>query len=322
MKAIVHHQYGPPDLLGFSEIEVPAVADDEVLVRVRAASVNPYDWHHVTGTPYIARLGGGWRAPRQLVPGVDLAGRVEAVGRDVTRFRPGDEVFGMRAGAFAEYVSVPEGRLAPKPANLTFEEAAAVPMAALTALQGLRDRGGVRPGQRVLVNGASGGVGTFAVQLARHFGAEVTGVCGTRNVEAARALGAHHVIDYTGADFTAGGRTYDLILDVAGNRSIADRRRALTPTGTLVVVGGPQSNRWFGPAGALLRVLVASRFGGQRMVGMLARCETADLLLLRDLLEAGTVVPAVERTYPLREVPQALRQVGEGHARGKTVITV
>jgi NADPH:quinone reductase-like Zn-dependent oxidoreductase len=322
MKAIVQHRYGLPDVLEFQQVDRPAVGDGEVLVRVRAASVNPYDWHFLTGTPYLMRLGAGLVTPKQAIPGVDVAGEVAAVGPGVTRFSPGDEVFGVGKGSFAEYVAVAADKLVLKPANVTFEQAAAVPMAGLTALQGLRDRGRIHSGQQVLVNGASGGIGTFAVQLAKSFGTQVTGVCSTRNVAAARSLGADHVIDYTRDNFVHSGRRYDLILDIAGNRSIADRRRALRPGGTLVLVGGPKTNRWIGPGGSLLRVLLAGRFTGRRMVGMLTRNSPSDLAFLRGSLEAGTLTPVIERTYPLADAPEAVRYVGAGHARGKIVITM
>jgi NADPH:quinone reductase-like Zn-dependent oxidoreductase len=322
MKAIVQHRYGTPDVLEFQEVEPPAVAADHALVRVRAASVNPYDWHFVTGAPYLVRPSAGLVRPRLPTPGADLAGEVAAVGADITQLRPGDQVFGLGHGSFAEYVSVRADKLVRKPAEVTFEQAAAVPMAGLTALQGLRDRGRIRSGQQVLINGASGGVGTFAVQLAKWFGAEVTGVCSTRNVAATRALGADHVIDYATADFTGSGQRYDLILDVAGNRSIADRRRALRPTGTLVVVGGPKENRWIGPGGSLVRLLVVGRFSRQTLVGMLTRNNSDDLAELAALLAAGEVTPAIERTYSLPDVPVALQYVGSGHARGKIVITM
>jgi NADPH:quinone reductase-like Zn-dependent oxidoreductase len=321
MKAIVQHRYGAPDVLEFQEVAPPAIAADQALVRVRAASVNPYDWHYVTGTPYLVRPSAGLFRPKSPTPGADLAGQVEAVGADVTGLQPGDEVFGLGHGSFAEYVSVRADKLVRKPAEVTFEQAAAVPMAALTALQGLRDRGRIRSGQQVLINGASGGVGTFAVQLAKSFGAEVTGVCSPRNVAATRALGADHVLDYTREDFTGSGQRYDLILDVAGNRSIADRRRALRPTGTLVLVGGPKDNQWFGPAGSLVRLLLAGRFSRQTMVGMLTRNSPEDLAELAELLGAGKVTPVIERAYSLPDVPAALRHVGAGHARGKIVIT-
>jgi NADPH:quinone reductase-like Zn-dependent oxidoreductase len=267
------------------------------------------------------RLQAGLRSPRQLIPGADVAGEVEAVGRNVTRFQPGDKVFGLSSGAFAEYLTARADRMVRIPAGLTFEQAAAVPMAALTALQGLRDRGRLRPGQKVLVNGASGGVGTFAVQLAAALGAEVTAVCSTGNVGAARSLGADHVIDYTCESFTDTGRRYDLILDIAGNRSIADRKRALTPRGTLVLVGGPKHNQWFGPIGSLLALLVVGRFSRRRLVGMLTRNSADDLAVVAELMTAGLVTPAIERTYALHELPEALAYLGEGHAQGKIVVT-
>jgi NADPH:quinone reductase-like Zn-dependent oxidoreductase len=323
MKTMVYRRYGSPDVLELRDVDMPVVKDDEILVRVRASSVNPVDWHRVTGKPYLVRMEGGLRRPKQTVPGVDVAGQVEEVGRAVRRFRPGDDVFGMRDGSFAEYVCAREDQVVRKPANLTFEQAAAVPLAALTALQALRDKGRLQPGQQVLIIGASGGVGTFAVQLAKSFGAEVTGVCSTRNVNAVRSLGADQVIDYTRADFVHSGQRYDLILNVSGFRSIADYRRALAPNGTLVVIGGPKKNPLIGlPLGGLLRALVASRTGSQKMVVMLTKNNTEDLILLRELVEAGKVIPVVERTYPLKEVPEALRYLGEGHAQGKLVITV
>jgi NADPH:quinone reductase-like Zn-dependent oxidoreductase len=323
MKAIVYHRYGTPDVLALEDVDVPVPQDNQVLIRIRAASVNPYDWHFITGTPYLMRLtAGGLRRPRQTIPGVDLAGQVEAVGRDVTRFRPGDEVYAVRAGAFAEYVCAREDRVARKPTNLTFEQAAAVPLAALTALQALRDHGRVQPGQRVLVNGASGGIGTFAVQLGKAFGAEVTAVCSTRNVDLVRGLGADRVIDYTQEDFVQSGQRYDLMVDIAGNRSIRERRRVLIPQGTLVVVGGPKTNRWIGPMSMFVTMPVASRLGSQRMVGMMTQNSVADLDLLRDLLEAGTVTPVVERRLSLLDVPEAVGYVGAGHAQGKLVIAV
>jgi NADPH:quinone reductase-like Zn-dependent oxidoreductase len=322
MKAIVHDRYGPPDVLELRDVQRPAVGDDDVLVRVRAASVNPLDWYGVSGIPYVARVASGLRRPKSRTVGVDLAGTVEAAGRNVTLLRPGDEVFGTADGAFAEYVAGPESRLVPKPANLTFEQAAASPVAGLTALQGLRDKGRIRAGQRVLIIGASGGVGTFAVQIAKSFGAEVTGVCSPRNVDAVRSLGADHVIDYTRDDFAASGRRFDLILDVAGNRSVADRKRVLESNGTLVLVGGPKRSRMLGPLGAFARVVVAAPFGTQTMVGLLSQHKRDDLLALRELLAAGTVKPVIERTYALPDVPESLRYLGEGHAQGKLVITV
>jgi NADPH:quinone reductase-like Zn-dependent oxidoreductase len=322
MKAYVQNRYGSPDVLQIRDIDTPVAHDDQILVRVRATSVNPVDWHQVTGTPYVARLTDGLRRPKQPVPGVDMAGEVAAVGAGVTQWRPGDEVFGMRNGAFAEYLCMRADRAVRKPDNLSFAEAAAVPVAALTALQGLRDKGRLQSGQAVLINGASGGVGTFAVQLAKAFGGNVTAVCSPRNVDAVHKLGADHVIDYTRDDFVHSGRRYDLILDVAGNRSLHDRRRALTPDGTLVVVGGPKKNRWLGPMTALAKVLVAGRFSHHTMVGMLAKNNRDDLLYLAGMLESGAVRPVIERTYHFGELPEALRYVGGGHARGKIIVTV
>jgi NADPH:quinone reductase-like Zn-dependent oxidoreductase len=321
MRALVQDRYGPPDVLEVRRVPTPPVGDDQVLVRVRAVSVNPYDWVFVTGVPYLARLGNGLFRPGRPIPGSDVAGQVEAVGRDVTRFRPGDEVFGLAAATFADYVVTRPDALVHKPAGVTSEQAAALPMAALTALQGLRDRGRIRPGARVLVNGASGGVGTFAVQLAKHFGAEVTAVCSTRNVDAARALGADHVIDYTREDFAAGGARYDLLLDNAGTRSVAARRRALVADGTLVVVGGPKTNRWIGPAGDLVAVMLRAPFARQRLTGGMVTRRREDLELLAELLADGSLRSVVESTRPLDEAPAALAHIGEGHARGKVVLS-
>jgi NADPH:quinone reductase-like Zn-dependent oxidoreductase len=322
MRAIVYDRYGPPDVLELREVDQPAVKDDQVLVRVHATSVNPADWHIMTGTPYIARLSGGLRAPRVRIPGIDLAGRVEAVGGNVTRFRPGDEVFGTGTKAFAEYAVVPEAGLAPKPANLTFEQAAAVPVAGVTALQGLRDKGRLQPGQKVLIIGASGGVGTFAVQLAKAFGADVTGVCSTRNVERVRSLGADQVVDYTQEDFTRSGRRYDLVFQVAGTASPSDLRRALTPKGTLVLCSGEGGGRLLGPVGRIVGALVRSRLWSQRAVMWIANTTTKDLLDLKQLIEAGEVTPVIDRRYTLVEAPEALRYQGAGHTQGKTVITM
>jgi len=321
MKAIVQDRYGPPEVLELRDVDAPSVKDNEVLVRIRAASVNPLDWYQVTGTPYITRIG-ALRRPKQPIPGVDLAGQVEAVGNNVTAFQVGDEVYGMRSGAFAEYVTADEARLARKPANLTYEQAAAVPTAGVTALQGLRDKGLIRPGQNVLINGASGGVGTFAVQIAKSVGAEVTAVCSTRNVAMVRSLGADRVIDYTASDFVHSGQRYDLILDIASNRSVSDRRRAMQPTGTLVVVGAAKKGRWIGPLGPMLTAVAAGRFGRQRIVAFIATNSTGDLNALRQLIEAGDVTPAIERTYQLDQVPEALAYLGAGHAKGKLVITI
>jgi NADPH:quinone reductase-like Zn-dependent oxidoreductase len=320
MKAIVHRCYGAPAVLELEDVEKPAVADDEVLVRVHAASVNPLDWHYMRGIPYIMRLDAGFGAPTSQRMGVDFAGTVEVVGRSVTRFQPGDEVFGGRTGAFAEYVTVRESRaIVPKPANLTFEQAAAVPVAAVTALQALRDHGQVRPGQKVLINGASGGVGTFAVQLAKAFGAEVTGVCSSRNAELVRSIGADHVVDYTKEDFTKGERRYDLILDNVGNHALLDLRRVVTPEGIVVIVGG-EKGRWISPLDRSLKAAVLSPFVTQRFVKFFADLNQKDLRVLADLMQTGKVTPVIDRRYPLREVPAAIEYLEEGHARGKVVI--
>jgi len=281
---MVYERYGPPNVLELKEIERPAVVDDGVLVRVHAASVNPFDWHFLTGTPYLTRLGAGLRKPKNHVLGVDFAGTVEAVGKEVTQFHPGDEVFGARNGAFGEYVCVRKS-VALKPANLTFEQAAAVPVAGVTALQGLRDKGRLQAGHKVLINGASGGVGTFAVQIAKSFGAEVTGVCSTRNVDAVRSLGADHVIDYTQGDFTRSGQRYDLMFDVAGNRSWSECKRVLTDNATLVVVGGRKTNRWIGPMGDGIKKRLVSLPGSRRVVSpFLAKITREDLAVLKELL--------------------------------------
>ncbi len=269
MKAWVRCVYGTPDVLELAEVDVPTPEDDRVLIRVHASSVNPVDWYEIIGEPYLVRIQGGWRTPKVPIPGSDVAGVVETIGAKVTRFKPGDEVFGRCPGAFAEYASAREDQITLKPTNVTFEQAATVPVAALTALQALRDSGRIQPGQKVLINGASGGVGTFAVQIAASFGAEVTAVCSTRNVEAAKALGAQTVIDYTREDFTRTDQRYDLILDIAGTRSIADRKRILTPKGTLVMVGGPKGNRWIGSLASLVKLLLAGTFSSRRMLGML-----------------------------------------------------
>ena len=322
MQAITYHQYGPPDVLELETVDLPALGDDEVLVRVRAASVNPRDWHYLRGLPYIMRPI-GLRIPKDGGLGSDMAGQVEAVGRAVTRFHPGEEVYAfVLAGGFAEYARVPENVLGPKPANLSFEEAAAVPLAALTALQGLRDHGRVQPGQRVLIVGASGGVGTFAVQLAKLFGAEVTGVCSTRNLELVRSLGADHVIDYTREDFAGNGRRYDLVFQLAGTRSPAAIRRALTPKGRLILSSGESSGRWVGPMDRIVKAAALSPFVPQTLAPFEAKQSREDLQVLKDLIEAGKLTPVIDRTYPLRETPEALRYLEKGHARGKVVITV
>ncbi len=318
---MVYHRYGTPDVLRLEDVDLPAPGDKQVLVRVRAASVNPYDWHHLTGTPYFLRLSAGLRRPKEPRLGLDYAGVVEAVGPGVTALRPGDEVFGMRTGSFAEYLITGEHVATRIPQGVSFEQAAATPLAALTALQALR-KGEVRAGQRVLVNGASGGVGTFAVQLAKTFGAQVTAVCSPHNVDAVRRLGADRVIDYTREDFVRSGQRYDVIIDGPGNRSLADRRRALTPTGALVLISGPKTNRWLGPATGLVKLVVSARFGSQKLLGMLTQNTRQDLELIAAMIRDGRVTPVIERTLPLHELPEALRYVGTGHARGKIVITV
>lgn len=321
MLAVAHDEYGPPDVLESREVPRPTLDDDEILVRVHAAAANPLDWHLLRGVPYIMRLQFGLRAPKTPVRGVDVAGRVEAVGAAVSRFEPGDEVFGEASGAFAEYVSGKADSFVLKPATLTFEQAAAVPVAGVTALQGLRDEGRIEPGQRVLVNGASGGVGTFAVQLAKAYGAVVTGVCSTRNVNLVRSLGADHVVDYTQTDFTGGEVQYDLVFDLVGNRSLSALRRVLAPEGTLVLCSGA-GGRWVGPLGTVLVALATSRFSRQQLRAFVATVDTEKLGELAGLLEAGTVTPVIDRTYPLSEVPEAIRYLETGRARGKVVITV
>ena len=323
MKAIVYTEYGPPDVLQLQEVEKPTPKDDQVLVQVRAASVNYPDWSYVRGEPFVVRLtGSGLFRPGHPILGADIAGRVEAVGSSVKQFQPGDEVYGDLSacgfGGFAEHVSVPEHALAPKPANISFEEAAAVPMAAVVALQGLRDQGQIKPGQKVLVVGASGGNGTFAVQIAKSFGADVTGVCSTRNVDLVRSIGADHVIDYTKEDFTQNGQRYDLILAAAGYRSIFDYRCALSVNGIYVSIGGAMAQTFQ----AMLLGPWMSMTGTKKMGPMLARTSQQDLIVMKGLLEAGHVVPVVDGRYPLSEVAEAIRYYGKGHARGKVVITV
>ena len=321
MKAIVHSRYGPPDALRLKDIDQPVINEDQVLVRVHAAAVGKGDWLTVKGLPYVARLRYGLRKPKHPVPGFDVAGRIEAVGSNVTQLQPGDAVFGWCDGSFAEYASVPNDQLALMPTNLSFEQAAAVPISGFAALQALRDTGGVQPGQKVVIIGASGGVGSFAVQLAKAFGAEVTGVCSTKSLELVRSIGADQVIDYTQQDFTRTGRRYDLILEMAGNRSLADLRRALTPKGTLVLVGG-SGGRWFMGTGRTLRAVLVSPFLGQRLRSFFSKPQGADLIVLKELIESGKVTPVIDRTFPLSETPEAIRYVGERSTQGKTVITV
>jgi NADPH:quinone reductase-like Zn-dependent oxidoreductase len=323
MKAIVCTKYGPPDVLQLKEVEKPAPSDDEVLIKVHAASVNAADWHLLTADLFLVRImGQGLLTPKNTILGADIAGRVEAVGRNVTQFLPGDEVFGDLSacgrGGFAEYVCASETELVVKPTSLSFEEAAAVPMAAVTALQGLRDKGQIQSSQKVLIHGASGGVGTFAVQIAKAFGAQVTAVCSTRNVDMARALGADHVIDYTQADFTKNGQQYDLILAVNGYHPIVAYRHALNPKGVYVMTGGSGAQLFQ----AMLLGPVISMTGSKKMGNLLAKPNQKDLVYVKELLEAGTVKPVIERRYPLREVAKALRYLGEGHAQGKVVIMV
>jgi len=323
MKAIRYHRYGPPDVLEFTDAGMPAVTDDDLLVRVKAASVNPLDWHFMRGLPYLVRGQSGLSRPKDARLGVDMAGVVDKAGRNVTGFRPGDEVFGAGAGAFAEYLSIRhDAAVAPKPAGLTFEQAAAVPVAAFTALQALRDKGHVKPGSKVLVNGASGGVGTFAVQLAKALGAEVTGVCSTRNVATAGALGADRVVDYSHEDFTQTVRDQDVMLDIAGTRTLAERRRVLARNGVLVFIGGPEEGKLIGPLAGLLKMLIAAPFVSQKMVPFLARNRKDDLVFLSGLLAEAKVTPVIDRTYPLSEVAEAIRYLEAGHAQGKVVITV
>ncbi len=323
MKAITYRRYGDPaEILEFGDIDPPVLQDDQVLVRVRATSIQPLDWHLMTGTPYVVRPQLGLFGPKRHTPGTDLAGTVEAVGRNVTRFRVGDDVFGETiGGSCAELVAAPEDTLVHKPGNVSFEQAAAMPVAGLTALQGLRDAGQIRPGHRVLVIGASGGVGTFAVQIAKALGADVTAVCSTRNVDQARAIGADHVIDYTRDDFVRDGRTYDLILDIAGNRGVFELGRLLAPEGRYVVIGAPKG-RWIRPLPRMFGVLLVSRLTGKKMVLAREEANRADLEVLKELLESGKVTPVIDRTYPLIDTVEAVSYLSEGHARGKIVVTV
>jgi len=322
MKAMVQDTYGSAEVLELRDIDKPEIGDDQVLVRVRAAGVNPADWAIMSGLPYIARPVYGLRKPKNAVRGTDVAGQVEAVGHGVTRFRPGDEVFGSCIGAYAEYASASEDALALKPANLTFEQAASVPMAGLVAFQALRDHGNVQAGQSVLINGASGGIGTFAVQIAKSLGAQVTGVCSTRNMDMVRSIGADHVIDYTVEDFTRSGQRYDFILDNVANHSLSDLRRAVTPTGALVPNGGGFDNRWFASGGRVIRANVLKRSMDHRLRPFLLSPKLEDLVVIKELIEADKVTPVMDRTYQLTETPQAIAHVGEGHARGKVAITV
>lgn len=319
MRAIVQDHYGSEDSLELDDVDKPRIEDDEVLVRVHAASVHVGDWMLMTGVPKFMRLATGLQRPKNRVPGTDVAGTVEAVGKDVTKLRPGDEVFGWCTGAFAEYARASENQFVRKPANLTFEQAAAVGVSATTALQLLRDEGKVQPGQKVLINGASGGVGTFAVQIAKAFGAEVTAVCSTRNVDMVRSIGADHVIDYTTEDFTEGGPRYDFILDNVGNHSLSETRRALTPSGRLLPNGGGHSG---GALGNLIKAYLSAFFLRQQARPAIKFQNAADLVALKSLVETGQVVPVLDATYPLSETARAIGHVGGGHARGTVVITV
>jgi NADPH:quinone reductase-like Zn-dependent oxidoreductase len=323
MKAIVRDTYGSADVLELGDTDRPEIGDEEVLVRVHAAGVGRDVWHVMAGLPYPIRLAGyGLRAPNNPVIGSDVAGVVEVVAKDVSRFKPGDEVFGIGKGSYAEYVRALEYKLAPKPENLTFEQAAVVPIMGSTALQALRDHAKVRPGQEVLIIGASGGVGTFAVQIAKAFGAEVTGVCSTAKVEMVRSIGADHVIDYTREDFAKGEQRYNVILDIGGNSSLARLRRALTPKGTLIIAGGEGGGRWLGGTDRQLRALALSPFVGQKLGTFVAKENYEDLIALGELIESGKLTPVIDRTYPLAEVPEAIRYLEEGSAKGKVVISV
>lgn len=323
MKAIVHRCYGPTDVLELDEVAKPVPADNEVLVKVRAASVNPLDWHYMRGEPYVMRLSSGLGAPSDTRVGVDFAGTVEAVGKAVKRFKVGDEVFGGRSGALAEYVTIREHRaVALKPANLTFEQAASVPVAAVTALQGLRDAGQLKPGQKVLVNGASGGVGTFAIQIAKELGAEVTGVCSTRNVELVRSIGADHVIDYTKENFTHGAERYDVILDNVGNHSLSDARRVLKPHGIFVIVGGSSEDPWLGPLMQPIKASVLSPLVDEKFVMFLAELNQEDLGVLAGLMARGKVTPVIDRQYSLDQAAAAIEYLEGGRARGKVLVVL
>jgi NADPH:quinone reductase-like Zn-dependent oxidoreductase len=322
MRAIIYRRYGPPDVLQMEEREKPVPGDDEVLIKVRAASVNPYDWHFMRGEPYPLRLMAGVRQPKNPRLGADVAGEVEAVGKNITRLKPGDAVFGTCRGSFAEYSCGPESRLAVKPVNVTFEQAASVGIAAMTALQGLRDKGHIQPGHKVLINGAAGGVGTFAVQIAKSFGADVTGVCSMRNVEMVRSIGADHVVDYTRENFTKSSERYDIILDCVGNHSLSACRRVLSQEGIYVAAGG-KAGRWMvGPLVGMITSHVLSWFGSRKFLSLLANINQDDLALVGELIAAGKVTPVIDRSYTLTEVPLAIGYLEEGHARGKVVISL
>ena len=323
MKAMIQEKYGSPEVLSLQEIDTPEIGDDDVLIRVHAAGVHSGDWHLMKGEPYLMRVVGlGFSGPKALVRGMDVAGKVEAIGKNVTRFQTGDDVFGVCDGAFAEYARAHQDKIAHMPTNLTYELAAAVPTSACTALQALRDTGEIQSGQKVLIIGAAGGVGMYAVQVAKSFGAEVTGVCRTAKMEFVRSIGGDHVIDYTAGDFTRSGIRYDLILDTGGNRSLAALRRTLTPNGTLVLVGGESDDRVIGVLTRSIRALLLSPFVSQQLRMILSITKGHDLQVLKDLIEAGKVAPIIDRTFPLSEVPDAIRYLSAGHARGKIVIDV
>jgi NADPH:quinone reductase-like Zn-dependent oxidoreductase len=323
MKAVVYRCYGSPDVLELEDIEKPIPADNEVLVKIKAAAVNPLDWHYMRGEPYIMRLiGSGLGSPKSPRLGVDFSGTVEAVGSQVTQFKPGDDVFGGANGAYAEYVTIAEDKgIVLKPANMTFEQAASVPIAAITALQALRDKGQIQPGHKVLINGASGGVGTFAVQIAKTYGAEVTGVCSGRNAEMVRSLGADHVIDYKKDDYTQSGQKYDLIIDMVGNHSLSENRKVMTANGKFIIIGGAKGN-WLGPLVAPIKAMIYSPFIDQEFVMFIAKMRKQDLADLGELMKSGEVTPVIDRSYPLNEVADAIRYSEQGHARGKIIITV
>lgn len=324
MQAIVYCDYGSPEVLKLANLAKPVPKDDQLLIKVRAASANPYDWHFIRGTPYLMRLGVGLRKPRSIQVGVDFAGTVEAVGKNVTEFKPGDEVYGGKSGAFAEYLCVNEKSVVRKPDNITFEQAGAVHIAGSTALQALRNEGKIQPGQKVLINGASGGVGTFAVQIGKALGAHVTGVCSTRNIALVRSLGADEVIDYTREDFARNGQKYDLILDNVPNHTLADCRRSLTPTGRYVMIGGggPEDGRWIGPFARVIKIMLLSPFVSQKMGMMMSDPSREDKVYLRDLMQAGKVTPVIDRRYKLADVPEAIRYLETGRARGKVVVSL
>ena len=320
MKAVIHRSYGPPAVLQIAEFEKPVPQDDEVLVKVRATSVNPAEWYGMTGL-FIARLGGGLFKPKEIRLGVDYSGVVEAIGKNVTDFQPGDEVYGARSGAFAEYVCV-KNHIYPKPTSVTFEQAGSIGVAAMTALQGLRDHGKLQAGQKVLINGASGGVGTYAVQIAKALSAEVTAVCSPRNVELIRSLGADHVLDYTKEDFTRNGQRYDLLLDIAGSRPWREVRRVLKPDAHYVIVGAPKGNKVIGPLGFIIKTRLSALRASQTIVFFVAKFIREDFLLMNQWLESGQVKPFVEKTYPLEKIADAMHHLGTGHARGKIVVTM